>query len=610
MTKSNFTFIIFFFIFKFSLSAAHATGNNELHPPIKLLPPIKQWHGKSEQLIQSSQNIWQTPAEATGLIDTPNYDETMQYLKKLVDSEAMFQLRSLGKSPQGRDLWLVVASKEGISSSDKLKANNKPTLLVQAGIHSGEIDGKDAGLMLLRDISKGNKAALLNRVNLLFIPIFNVDGHERRSPFNRVNQRGPEQMGWRTTSQNLNLNRDYSKADTPEMQILLQSINQWKPDLYFDVHVTDGEDYQYDITYGYNEDHADSPQISRWLSDNLKPDVNKALAEQGHRGGPLTFGIDRSDFAKGLSGWTATPRFSNGYGDVRHLPTVLVENHSLKPYKQRVLGTYIMLEATLKLLAEKGNSLKQAIQRDRQSRPETQVLKWKKDKKHPEKMDFYGIDFEKKKDIVTGLEYIYWNGQPKLYKNLPIFWSRIADLEVNVPKAYWIPAEHLQVIERLELHGIQFTRSVEKTKLRVAQLTASSFEFGKEPFEGHMRASAKFNTENIEMILPAGTVRVSTNQALGRLAVALLDPRGDDSFFSWGFFNQMFQRTEYIESYALIPLANQMIQKDVNLAKSFHEKKLKDKDFASDQQAQMRWFYQQSDFYDQSYLKYPVLFEE
>ncbi|MCP5050253.1 MAG: carboxypeptidase, partial [bacterium] len=524
-----------------------------------LLPPIKPWNGRSESLIVPSSHPWQTPAETTGLTDSPDYAATVKYLTRLVNSEKRFVMTSIGKSPLGRDILMVIASKEGARTASELKDNRKPTLLVQAGIHSGEIDGKDAGMMLLRDISKGGKGPLLDNVNLLFIPIFSVDGHERRAPFHRANQRGPKNMGWRTTAQNLNLNRDYSKADTPEMQHLLRAFNHWQPDLYFDVHVTDGEDYQYDVTYGFNRDYAYSPNISRWLSTFLRPSVDRALSQWGHKGGPLVWGIHRQDFSKGIVGWTAPPRFSNGYGDLRHLPTVLVENHSLKPFRQRVLGTYIFIEQSLKVLAREGKKLMAATKKDKAARPGKLILSWNSDKEKPERMDFAGIGYRLKKDPLTGLEYIAWNGEPKQYPNFPIFWQSKPEIVVNVPKAYYIPAQHHTVIQRLAIHGIQLERLKQGKMIKAQQLTAGDFKFVSAPFEGHFTVEAVFDVASVEVEVGQGTVKVSTHQPLGRLAVALLDPRGPDSFFRWGFFNQMFQQAEYMETYAMVPLAKKML---------------------------------------------------
>lgn len=575
-----------------------------------MLPPLIEWHGKSESLIQTESNPWQTDAERTGLTDTPNYDQTFKYLNKLVNSDPRLQKISLGKSPQGRDIWMVIATKEGVRDHKAFAKLDKPTLLVQAGIHSGEIDGKDAGLMLLRDIIHGNKGELINQVNLLFVPILSVDAHERRSPFNRVNQRGPVNMGWRTNASNLNLNRDYSKLDTLELRHMIKAINQWQPDLYFDVHVTDGEDYQYDITYGFNLDYAESPNIGRWLKRQFKPVINSALATNGHKGGPLTFGVDSMDFSKGIVGWSPSPRFSNGYGDVRQLPTVLLENHSLKPYKQRVLGTYVFLESTLKLLAEHGKDLQMATVRDQKRRPQQMVIAWQTNNETPRLVNYEGIDYVKSRDELTGLDYISWTGKAKTYKNLPVYQMNKPKKKVNVPKSYWLPPQYQDVISRLETHGIIIQRHSQEQQVKAVQLKAKDYQLKSESFEGRQMVSAEFVEIKNSFTMPANSVQVSTDQDLGRLAVALLDPRAPDSFFAWGFFNQMFQRTEYIESYALVPLAKKLFRANPVLKNDFELLKQNDQKFAEDQKAQMQWIYQKSKFYDKEYLMYPVLMSE
>ncbi|MFT6731992.1 MAG: hypothetical protein ACJAS9_000167 [Polaribacter sp.] len=576
---------------------------------VSLLPPIDDWHGKSEHLIQSSSNPWQTPSEKLNLISTPNYKETFKYLDKLVASDQRLNKISIGKSPQGRDIWMVIASSDGISTSTELRNNGKPTLLVQAGIHSGEIDGKDAGLMLLRDIIYGGKEKLLEKVNWLFVPILSVDGHEKISAFNRVNQRGPTNMGWRTSAENLNLNRDYTKLETLELKALIKTINEWKPDLYYDVHVTDGEDYQYDITYGFNTSYGASPSISKWLSENLKPQIDTTLETNGHLGGPLTFGIDSMDFSKGIVGWTASPRFSNGYGDYRHLATVLVENHSLKPYKQRVLGTYIFIEETLKILAEKGQGLIKATKKDNSRKVDELIVSWDMNQENPTSMDFMGIDYRQKTDPLTGLKYIDWLGTNKLYIDLPIVWMNKAKDTVSIPQSYWIPAQYYTVIEKLKSHGIEMVLHKEKKVIKGNQLCVEDFEFAAVPFEGRQMPKASFSETSNKFVLPEYSVEVKTNQPLGHLAVALLDPRATDSFFAWGYFNSIFQRTEYIESYVLIPLAKKLFAENPKLKNIFEKRKQDDKEFAKDSTKQMEWIYQQSKYYDQEYLKYPVIFE-
>ena len=568
------------------------------------LPPLLPWNGASEVLLQP-QHPWVTPAEKTNLADSPDYATTMQYLQKLAQSSALFRLEVIGKSPQGRDIVMLKAGQQ----PELIGKSGRPTLLVQAGIHSGEIDGKDAGLMLLRDIAHGDKAGLLDKVDLLFIPILSVDGHERRGAFNRINQRGPEQQGWRATAQNLNLNRDYAKADSPEIRAVLQVLNRYQPDLYMDIHVTDGEDYQYDITYGFNEPFASlSPNGASWLAQVYRPVLDKALAAEGHIPGPLVFGLDSLDFSKGLSGSTSTPRFSNGYGDVRHLPTILVENHSLKPYKQRVLGTYVLLEHSLRLLQTQGKALQLAKRADENFRPQQQVLQYSA-AEQPELINFKGISYEIAHSDISKAPYVKWTGQAKEYVDLPVYWEKVPAIETEVPSAYWIPPQHQEVINRLELHGIKMSRLATGKRLELQQLVAAAPEFAARSFEGRVGVKATFSSNWINAELPAGSVRISTDQPLGALAVALLQPQAPDSLFSWGFFHSMFERTEYYETYALIQWIEQQLAADPTLKKAFAEAEKADKKLQQDGKARLEWFYQRSPFYDQQYLKYPVLLE-
>jgi hypothetical protein len=573
-----------------------------------ILPPSIIWHGASESLLMAADEPWATPFEQQGGKASPSYDETFVWLDKLIASSELLHKVSLGKSPQGRDIWMVIASRDGAQTPEALQANHKPTVLVQAGIHAGEIDGKDAGMMLLRDMLVGDKASLLDKANLLFVPIFSVDGHERSSQYNRVNQRGPTEMGWRTTSNNLNLNRDYAKADTLEMQHMLRAINLWQPDLYIDVHVTDGIDYQYDVTFGYNLPQGVSPSSFRWLEKEYRPYVEQALVSQGHIPGSLVFALDNRDLSKGLSLWNPSPRYSNGYGDARHLPTILIENHSLKPFKQRVLGTYVMLAATLEIVGEKATALKSAIQQDSYRYSKRIPLTWKSQQQQQGR-DFQGIEYLTELSPVSGEEVVRWSGRPKLYPNLPVIGNTLADIKINRPSAYYIPPQWDEVITRLKVHGVRMTRLQKPKMMKLMQYRLSAVEFGNKDYEGRQRVHAEAKAYSLDTELPVGTVKIETKQPLGDLAVLLLEPQSPDSLLQWGFFNPIFTQTEYIEHYAVEPMAAEMLRRDPALRAEF-DKALQDADFAADAKARLRWFYERSPYYDGQYLQYPVLRDE
>ncbi len=567
-----------------------------------LLPPLMPWSGKSEALVAGPDNKWITPAEKNGFKFTPDYTETMHWLARLCTASDALEMTTIGVSANGREIKMVVATKEKRFTSQALEQSQKPLLLIQAGIHAGEIDGKDAGMMLLRDIVTGSRKDLLERVNILFIPILSVDGHERSSPYNRVNQRGPSNMGWRTNARNLNLNRDYAKLDTEELRAVINVINAYKPDLYLDIHVTDGADYQYDITYGYSESY--SPGIAKWLNEAFRPTIDAGLQEFGHIPGPLVFAANDRDFSSGMMEFGHSTRFSNGYGDLIHLPTVLVENHSLKPFRQRVLGTYVFLAATIRLLASEGKSLQTAIAADRARRNAEVVLRWTRSGV-PDTVDFLGIVPRTRKSAITGSAYVEWTGEP-INQRIPFIRANVPDVKTPRPVKFIVPGTYKDVIERLRFHGIEMETLREERTIKATLFRIGKHNFSRQPFEGHFTVNAEVELQEMEETFYPGSVIVPTDQPLGDLAILLLHPGSPDSFFQWGFFPEIFSRTEYIEQYVAEPLAAQMLAEDPALKKAFEQQMKSDPAFADDPARIYQWFYARSPYFDKRWLLYPV----
>ena len=594
-----------------AMPAAAAAGGESTpasHTPI--LPPAAAWDGASRRLVAAPDDPWITPAEASGLTRTPRYEETFTWLGRLVDAAPELAMIALGRSDEGREIRMVIASREGSESPAALRANGRPTVLAQAGIHAGEIDGKDAGLMLLRDMTVGGRRKdLLQHVNFLFIPILSVDGHERFSAFSRVNQRGPAEMGWRTNRRNLNLNRDYAKLDTPEIRAVVRAIERWQPDLYLDLHVTDDVDYRYDITFGFNGPHAWSPHIAGWLEDVLKPAAVTDLATAGHIGGPLVLSANGRDLSAGFPDFTAPVRLSNGYGDARHLPTVLVENHSLKPYDQRVLGTYVFLRSVLRATGEAGDALRRAIARDRAARPAELALGWRASTDaEPRAVPFKGIRSQLDHSFVTGGLVVRWTGEPD-DAEVPLIPMREPVATASRPAAYYIPAAWHAIAERLEMHGIALEKlaharlvDVEMYRLGDAQLVPA-----RNPFEGRARVDpGQIAVELRQLHLAAGSFRVATDQPLGNLAMLLLEPASPDSFFQWGFLLEILNRTEYVEAYVMEPMAQRMLAEDPALAEAFRARLLADSEFAGSPRRRLQWFYEKTPFYDREFRLYPI----
>jgi hypothetical protein len=577
-------------------------------PPRAVLPPEPSWTGKSAALVRPPSDPWATPAEKEALQRTPRYDETVAWLRKLVAAAPTLRLLSIGRSPEGRDIWMVVASREGAQTPEALAANGRPTLLAYAGIHAGEIDGKDAGLMLLRDLTAGGtRRALLDHANWLFVPILNVDGHERFSPFTRINQRGPAEAGWRTTARNLNLNRDFAKLDAPETRALVEVINRWSPDLHVDLHVTDGSDHQYDVTFGHNARSGWSPASEAWLEQVYTPAVTRDLTAMGHVPGPLWVAgpVDPADLQKGFAAWIMAARLSTGYGDVRHLPSLLLENHSLKPYPRRVLGAYVFLEATLRVLGEQGAALRAAVAQDRQRRVAELPLDFgppSADAPRP-RASYLGIEARVEDSPVSGGKRLTYTGRP-LRLDVPLIPYR-ATLSATRPAAYWVPAAWPDVIERLAAHGIRMERLAEPREVVVELSRITQATVGPEPFEGRMPVAATFASERRTERYAAGSVRVPTDQPLGDLAMVLLEPASPDSFFRWGFFLEILQATEYAEPYIMEPTAERLLGADPALRAEFARAVREDAALRGADE-RLQWLYRRSAYADERWRLYPV----
>jgi murein tripeptide amidase MpaA len=570
------------------------------------LPPAPHWDGASRALLRPASDPWATDFERDPDLNfSPDYADTRAWFDRLDAASDLIRIEQFGLSPEGRPIYAVIASRDGATLDP-----SKPILLAQAGIHPGEIDGKDAGMMLLRDIVFYDKSDLLERVNLILIPILSVDGHERSGPYSRPNQRGPRIQGWRNTATNQNLNRDFLKLDQPEMRALMGLIHKYKPSLYVDIHVTDGIDYQYDITFGFNgEDGAytRSPAISTWLNETYKPTLNAALQAQGHIPGPLVFAIDDQAPRKGLSDGGLGERFSNGWGSAAHIPTVLIENHSLKPFEQRVLGTYVLLEHALRLLASEGPAVQQAIQADRSLRVSELAANFIAETEPSSTRPFKGIRYETYASPASGRDELRWLGvaDPEPWE-MPFYGSR-PTLTLSRPTAYWVPAYRTDIIERLRLHNVAMEITQTPRTVAVDMLRLKDPRPAPRANEGRVGFSLSgVEIETRDWTFSPGSVRIPTDQPMGDIVMLLLEPQSSESFFAWGLFPEVLSRVEYIEAYAIAPLADRMLAADPALRAAFEARLASDPAFAADGDARLGWFYERTPFYDQRFRLYPI----
>ncbi len=538
---------------------------------------------------------WTTFFEQSGYKATPKYEESIAYFRRLQENSEYARLLPFGVTPQGRDLYCFIVSKDKAFTSASAFASGKPVIMIINGIHAGEIEGKDASMMLLREILiTKEKENFLDNTILMIIPVFNVDGHERRSKYNRINQNGPEEMGWRTTAQNLNLNRDWLKCDTPEMQSIVKLVSQWLPDFVIDSHTTDGADYQYLITYGTEKFANIYPPTGSWIRKKFLPYLEKALTEKGFLSAPYT-GFKDGDLNKGITDWVSPARFSTGYFADQNRPTLLIETHMLKPYKERVFGTKAAFETVIKFISDNSNELKELNRK-----ADTEGIKAFVSKKEYFPLNFSGaetnvpftfrgIKVVKDSSRISGKERITFTGEP-FELEIPYYNEVVITDSILVPSGYIIPAEWRNIINRMQLHGIVCAEIKKDTQLSVCRYKIKDVKFAAASYEGHQTVNYKFDTYTEIVIVPAGAYVISTNQRTLKLIVHLLEPASEDSFLHWGFFNSILEQKEYFEDYVMEKTAEEMIKNNPALLEEFEKKLKEDEAFRNNPDARLNFF--------------------
>ena len=558
---------------------------------------------------------WQTHFEKSGGTETPRYQETMEYFNRLAQASPYAEMLSFGISPEGRDLGMMIISSDRAFTPEKAKDINKPVIFIQCCIHPGESDGKDAAMMLARDILIHHKyPQLMQDLVTAIIPIFNVDGHERFGPYNRINQNGPSEMGFRVTSQRLNLNRDFVKADAPEMRDWLRMYHQWKPHLLIDCHVTDGMDHQYVIAYNIDVHPEFGGAVSSWAKDTFLPAIIPAFEKTGHYICPYAGFIDKKAPEKGLRGGVWPPMLSNPYATVRNRAGFLIESHSLKPYKQRVEANYELLRVIMEHLAANPNALMDAVasEDERASSMGCQSAKstgypltFKVDESQGDSILWRGKDFVIQHGPVSGSDYIRYLGDNKDIKT--VYYNDVQpDISIIPPAGYLVPPQWTEVIDVLEIHGAALYRLRKDLTNEFEGYRFTDVKFAASPYEGRQKVSYQVEPVNEKRTFTKGSVFVPLCSPESKIIMQILEPYAPDALVRWGFLNSIFERKEYFESYVMEPMAQEMMADDPELKAEFEDKLKDDNAFAGSPRERLMFFYKKSPYWDIEKDLYPV----
>lgn len=556
-------------------------------------------------MAKNNSSQWETDYERSGFLRSPDYRDSLRYFRRFTAHTSKARMVRIGTSPQGRSIECLIVAKDGHFTPGSARKHKKAVVLIQNGIHAGEIEGKDACMLLLRDILiNGSQAGLLDQIVLLVIPVLNVDGHERTSEFNRPNQNGPEVMGWRTNSHNLNLNRDFLKADSIEVQSFLTLYNQWLPDLFIDNHTTNGADYQYHITYALEKSSNIDAPLATWGQTTFLPSLIRQVESDGFLTAPY-IQFKEETIESGIIDTPALPRFSTGYAAVQNRLGLLVETHSLKPYKNRVESTYSMDLAALRIVQEHHRTLRSLnVKADLRTSKLRSVDVGLQLSKTANSFEFKAFKSISHHSSITGDTVVQFSSEPETV-TVPFFEDVQVTTCASLPNAYVIPLEFSDVIRTLELHGVVVEYAPASFARRIVEYRFTDVQFNSRPYEGRLGVQVRCAAAEKHMEFPAGTAIVRTNQRTNRIIANLLEPEGPDSFVSWGFFNAWFERKEYAEAYIMEPIAQEMLRKNEALRQEF-EQALEVESFRDDPSARLDFFYTRSPFFDSKEMRYPI----
>jgi hypothetical protein len=542
-----------------------------------------------------------TTAEASQYVKTGRYDEVIRLCHDFARAYAGVHCDEIGRTGEDRPILALHVS----------RGAGHPVVYFQAGIHAGEIEGKDAGFWFLRDVLDGKIVpGALDAVDLVFVPVVNPDGHEQVSPNNRPNQRGPAEMGFRTNDARLNINRDYVKADTPEIHALLHAFLAYHPTLLLDLHTTDGAKFEHDISINIAPlaPRADRLEVT---AGALAAATVRRLTELGHL--PVAFYpsfVTNDDPASGFALSEAPPRFSQNYAGARSRLGMLVETHSWRTYKERATSTYHALQAVVEAARAHGTewlAAEAAADRADQALGGRDVtLAWDTGKHHTE-IAFRGYAYHKTPSELSGADWIVYDEHAPEVWHVPLFDELVARTTIHVPRAGYIidGGFAAQVAAVLDRHGLRYARITGEPRavLEVYRATKVSYQ---PPFEGRTPVVLDGRWTSETRTLERGAIFVPIDQPSARLVMQLLEPALPDSLAQWGSFNAVFEHKEYMESYVAEQAARELLAADPALRAQFDAALAADPELAGSAQRRLDWFYQRHPSWDDRVNLLPI----
>lgn len=548
-----------------------------------------------------------TPFERSEGKQTATYAECIAFYQQLDKLSPDLSIRVMGMSDAGYPYHVVLFSNDGVADPAVWHRRHKVVILINNGIHPGEPDGVDASMLLLRDLVAG-KMHLPDNVALAVIPLYNIGGALNRTAFSRVNQNGPETYGFRGNAQNLDLNRDFTKNDSRNARSFVQIFHWVNPDIQIDNHVSDGADYQYTMTLLASQWNKLGGELGTWLHDVYGPAL---FADMEKKGWPMTpyVEFEAGNPDRGWDGFYDEPRYSSGYATLFHTVAFMPETHMLKPFHDRVLATYSLMQAMIAEASKDASGLLEKRRHDIAADQDSTRLSldWKVDKSRWDTITFRGYETGTKISGVTGMPRMYYDHTKPFTKPVRFYDYFASDVSVTVPAAYLIPQGWHDVVDLLQLNGVRMRRLTRDSTVDAEVYHIADYRSAARAYEKHHKNTAIKVTEDTEPVhLLKGDYVIPTDQPARRFLVEMLEPTGEDSYFAWNFFDAILQQKEGYSAYRWEDVAEVWLKDHPEVKQELEEKKRTDSVFARSASQQLNFVYRHSPYYEPAHMRYPV----
>jgi hypothetical protein len=559
-------------------------------------------------IINSFNSFAQLPKAIFDKQTSPSYSELVQYYQKMAAQSAYMQFTKAGQSDAGNFIHLLVIDKQ---KQFKAGQSKKPVMLIMNGIHPGETEGIDASLLLLEAFVK-NPKLIPDSITLLIIPCYNVDGMVNRKQYTRANQNGPIEKGFRASANNLDLNRDFIKADAKNTFVFYSIFQEWQPHIFLDTHTSNGADYQYTMTLISSQKQKLGGPAAEFMYGKMNPFLYSSMKKKGMEMAPYVTVFGKSPDEAGYDVFVEGPKYSTGYAALFGCLGFVAETHMLKPYPDRVKATYLLFESFLQFAQQNSSEL---------VRTKEKQLNWmlsqslyysnfEVSKSTYTPLPFNGYTLEKQASELGNYERNFFNRKKPFTKLIPFYDSAQAKIGLNIPEYFIVKQEWKEVIERLKANKIQHLQLDNAQLWEVKAKYIDQISYAKQPYEGHfVHQNISCREDDLKIEIRPGDWLIPAKQTGIWYLMEALSPETWDGFMHWNFFDPILNEKEGFSDYAFEDDAKQFLAERPELKNAFEKWKLAYPEKSKSKYEVLGFIYKNSPYQEKEYKRFPVYYK-